>query len=84
MATVLERPPTKQEPAEKTMPDEKIVAVHPVNTPSLGQLPQQHTLNDQIAALLLAIGEYGALAHGAVWAALLSLIPHQGKHLEQP
>jgi hypothetical protein len=83
MATVLERPPTKPEPAEESVSNAKIIAVHALDTSSNERSSQLGALDDRIAAALLAFGEYGALAHGMVWAALLSLIPHRGTHMEQ-
>lgn len=84
MATLLERPPTKPESAEESVSNAKIIAVHALDTSSFERSSQLGALNNQIAAALLACGKYGALAHGTVWAALLSLIPDRGKRMERP
>jgi len=83
MATVLERPPTKPEPTETNVSQAKIIAAHALDRSSYERSSQLGALNDWIAAALLAIGEYGALAHGAVWAALLGHIPVRGTRVEE-
>ncbi len=82
MAILLERPPTNPQPADERSLEAKILAVHALDTSSFGHWWQHGSLNDRVAAVLLACGEYGALARGAVWAALLSLIPDRGKQVQ--
>jgi hypothetical protein len=84
MAILLERPPTKPQPIEERSAVTPIVAARDVEATSLEHWWRHLSLHDQVAALMLAIGEYGALAHGAVGAALLRFLTVRGKHAELP
>jgi hypothetical protein len=84
MATSLDRPPTGRQ-IEAVRPSEtRIVTAHADRADSLQHWWLQPSMHDRAVALLLAIGESGALTHGAAWAALLGLLTDHGKHAEQP
>jgi hypothetical protein len=90
MATVLERPPTrpeevvKQPPDAPEAPDASIVAPLGGEAASPPYRQGQSSVHDHIAALLLGLGEWGALAHGAFWEALLGRLADHGKDAEPP
>jgi hypothetical protein len=83
MATVLDRPPTERQIGEERLSETPAVTAHDEEAESSLHWWQQLSAHDRIAALLLAIGEYGALAHGAAWAMLLGLLTDHGKPTEQ-
>jgi hypothetical protein len=84
MAILLDRPPTKPQPLEERQPEAPPVTACDDVTEPLLRWWWHLSLHDRVAALMLAIGEYGALAHGAAWAAVLGLLTDHGKHGEQP
>ncbi len=81
MAILLDRPPTKH--VEKQPDEASIATAHDVAVASFEQWWWRLSAHDQIAALLFAIGEYGALVHGAIWATLLGLFGDHGQDAGQ-
>jgi hypothetical protein len=88
MATVLDRRPMRPETLEEQLSAAPAAPVAPVGTSSgdktTSVLPQHASVHDDIAALLLGLGEWGALVHGAVWEALLGPLANHGKDAEPP
>lgn len=87
MATVLERPPTRPEEVVKQLPDvpdASIIAPSGGEAASPPYRQEQPSVHDHIAALLLGLGEWGALVHGAFWEALLGPLANHGTDAEPP
>lgn len=80
MAILLERPPTKPQQVEARPPVAPIAAAHDIEGASFEHWWRHLSVYDQAAALMLAIGEYGALAHGATWAVLLRILINRSEH----
>ena len=68
MATLLKEPPARLPHLAAEIPRVPVSA-HPLSTLTPG--PERFSVHDAAVALLLACGEWGALAHGVLWYALL-------------